>query len=158
MHPGELERAVDLALRRLRPVVAPPTLLPRVLDAVRHRLQRPWYERPWFNWPAGLQTAAALALVAALAAGAFMWPIVDRVLVDALFAIVGGWVEPLAAVSADVMTVFNTVAVLRRLLVGDVLGYVIAVTAVMCMACAAFGAALTRMALLGVDGTWDGTR
>ena len=158
MNPADLERAVDRALRRLPTVIAPPTLLPRVLEAVRHRFQRPWYERPWFNWPVGLQAASALALVAGLAAGALAWPVLDRVLFDAVFAFVGNWETQLSAASADVLSVVNVVAVLRRVLVGEVLNYVIAVTAVMGMACAAFGAALARMALWGVGGLWDGTR
>ena len=51
MHPVELQQRIDRELKSLPGLRAPETLLPRVLAAVRHWADRPWYARAWFTWP-----------------------------------------------------------------------------------------------------------
>lgn len=116
----ELERRVHQELRRLPSPLAPDTLLPRVLAAVDAWARRPWYTRAWFTWPLG-------------------WQIVS-VMVLALFAI-GIWMLPPAPPSVVVTT--NAGLVVWRTMVEPFLFYAFGVVVLMCLACAAFGAALS---------------
>ena len=117
---ADLERRVDRDLRRLSAPLAPHTLLPRVLAAVEAWARRPWYTRAWFTWPLGWQVASVtvLALVGA-----------------------GAWMLPPAPPSLVVTT--NAGRVLWRTMLEPFLAYAFVVVVVMCLACAAFGAALS---------------
>jgi hypothetical protein len=116
----DLERRVDRELRRLPSPLAPDTLLPRVLAAVDAWARRPWYARAWFTWPIGWQIASILALM--------------------LFA-AGLWMLPPAPPSFVVTT--SASRVLWRTMVEPFLAYAFVVVVLMCLACAAFGAALS---------------
>ena len=116
----ELERRVHQELRRLPSPLAPDTLLPRVLAAVDAWARRPWYTRAWFTWPLGWQIASVMVL--------------------ALFAI-GIWMLPPAPPSVVVTT--NAGLVVWRTMVEPFLFYAFGVVVLMCLACAAFGAALS---------------
>jgi hypothetical protein len=74
---AELEKQVDRALADLPPLTAPGTLLPRVLAAVQAWADRPWYQRAWLTWPAGLQIASVALLIVVVAGGALAMPLVQ---------------------------------------------------------------------------------
>ena len=145
MHPVDLETLVGGELRRLPTPRAPQTLLPRVLAAVHAWAQRPWYERAWFTWPVGLQIASVAALILIVVGGAMLLPgtmafagvaastITERVMEDVAPA------TKLAGVTAD------AVRVIWRVLFEPVAVYAFAIVLLMWLACAAFGAALTRV-------------
>jgi hypothetical protein len=116
----DLEAHVGRELRRLPAPAAPHTLLPRVLAAVEAWARRPWYTRAWFTWPIGWQVASILALVIAAA---------------------GLWMLPPAPPSFVVTTTAGRV--LWRTMVEPFLAYAFGVVVLMCLACAAFGAALS---------------
>src|SRR6476619_4271633 len=120
MQPSDLERIVDRELRRLPAPRAPQTLLPRVMAAVDAWARRPWYTRAWFTWPLGWQIASIVML--------------------ALFA-VGLWMLPPAPPSVVVTTTAGLVV--WRTMVEPFLFYAFGVVVLMCLACAAFGAALS---------------
>ena len=61
---NQLERQIDRALKELPPLRAPASLSPRVLRAIAARKARPWYRLSWQEWPAPLQAAAMILLVA----------------------------------------------------------------------------------------------
>ena len=117
---SDLEQKVDRELKRLPAPRAPHTLLPRVLAAVDAWARRPWYTRAWFTWPLGWQVASVvlLALVAA-----------------------GAWMLPPAPPSVVVTT--NAGVVLWRTILEPFLMYAFVIVVIMCLACAAFGAALS---------------
>jgi len=117
---SDLEQKVDRELKRLPAPRAPHTLLPRVLGAVDAWARRPWYTRAWFTWPLGWQVASVVAL-GLIAAGAWMLP---------------------PAPSSLVVTT-NAGRVLWRTILEPFLAYAFAIVVVMCLACAAFGAALS---------------
>ena len=117
---ADLEQRVDRELRRLPAPRAPHTLLPRVLAAVEAWVNRPWYTRAWFTWPLGWQVAS-VALVA--------------------LVVVGVWLLPPAPASVVVTT--NAGRVLWRTIVEPFLAYAFVIVVIMCLACAAFGAALS---------------
>jgi len=124
MPPPDLERIVDRELQRLPPPRAPHTLLPRVLAAVDAWSRRPWYTRAWFTWPLAWQVAS-IAAVALLVYGMWMLP---------------------AAPPAVTMTT-GAGRVMWRTLIEPFLTYVAVVIVLMCLACAAFGAALNYIFL-----------
>jgi hypothetical protein len=74
---ADLERHVDRVLADLPPLGAPDTLLPRVLAAVQAWADRPWYQRAWLTWPAGLQAASVTLLILLLLGGAMAMPLVQ---------------------------------------------------------------------------------
>lgn len=117
---ADLEQRVDRELRRLPAPRAPQTLLPRVLAAVEAWVNRPWYTRAWFTWPLGWQVASVALLALAFA---------------------GLWMLPPAPPSVVVTT--NAGRVLWRTIVEPFLAYAFVIVVIMCLACAAFGAALS---------------
>jgi hypothetical protein len=117
---ADLEARIDRELRRLPAPPAPHTLLPRVLAAVDAWARRPWYARAWFTWPAGWQAASILAVV---------------------LAAIGLWMLPPPPPSLVVTT--NAGRVLWRTMVEPFLMYAFGIVVLMCLACAAFGAALS---------------
>ena len=120
----ELERRVHDELRRLPGPLAPQTLLPRVLAAVDAWANRPWYARAWFTWPVGWRIVSIAALV---------------------FAVYGTWNLP--PLPASVVTTTNAGGVIWRTLIEPLLGYVVGLVVLMCLACAVFGAALNYLFL-----------
>jgi hypothetical protein len=116
----DLERSLQHELRRLPSPMAPDTLLPRVLAAVDAWARKPWYSRAWFTWPLGWQIASSGAL--------------------AILG-VGLWMLPPAPPSLVVTT--NAGRVLWRTMVEPFLFYAFGIVVLMCLACAAFGAALS---------------
>lgn len=120
----ELERRVHDELRRLPAPFAPETLIPRVLAAVDAWARRPWYARAWFTWPVGWQ-AASIVLVA--------------------LGIYATWNLP--PLPASVVATTNAGGVIWRTLIEPLLGYVVGLVVLMCVACAVFGAALNYLFL-----------
>lgn len=120
MNFDQLEERVHAELRRLPDPLAPSSLLPRVLAAVDAWALRPWYTRAWFTWPLGWQVASIVAL--------------------ALVAL-GVWMLPSATPPSVVVTT-NAGRVLWQTMIQPFLLYAFAVVVLMCIACAAFGAAL----------------
>jgi len=117
---ADLEQKIDRELRRLPAPRAPHTLLPRVLAAVEAWVNRPWYTRAWFTWPLGWQVASVALLALAVA---------------------GVWMLPPAP--ASVVGTTNAGRVLWRTIVEPFLAYAFVIVVIMCLACAAFGAALS---------------
>ncbi len=120
----ELEHRVHDELRRLPEPLAPATLLPRVLAAVDGWARRPWYARAWFTWPLGWQ---AVSVVVVLLAG------------------YGMWIAP--PVPASIVATGSAGGVIWRTLIEPLLGYVVGLVVLMCLACAVFGAALNYLFL-----------
>jgi hypothetical protein len=120
----DLERRVHDELRRLPAPLAPGTLLPRVLAAVDAWARRPWYARAWFTWPIGWQTAS----IALLALGIY-----------------ATWVLP--PMPSSVIATTNAGGVIWRTLIEPLLGYIVGLVVLMCLACAVFGAALNYLFL-----------
>ena len=59
-----LEAQIDRALKGLPELMAPSTLLPRVLESVSRRHALPWYRQPWQMWPVGLRISTMVFLLA----------------------------------------------------------------------------------------------
>lgn len=71
MNPEELEREIDVALRRLPDPVAPESLVVSVMRQTRaSSAERHGWLQPWFAWDARVQVV--VALVAVVGAGALV--------------------------------------------------------------------------------------
>lgn len=119
-----LERRAHRELQRLDAPHAPRTLLPRILAAVDAWANRPWYTRAWFTWPIGWR----LGSIAVLALAAFAWSFSPPV-------------------PASVVATTSAGSVIWHTLIEPLLGYVVGLVVLMCLACAVFGAALNYLFL-----------
>lgn len=63
-----LETWLDTQLRQLPDRPAPASLAPRVMTALAARARRPWYARPWLEWPRYARAMSLLAVSFALGA------------------------------------------------------------------------------------------
>jgi hypothetical protein len=145
MRPVDLETLIGRELRRLPMPRAPHTLLPRVLAAVQAWAERPWYERAWFTWPVGLQIASIAALILILGGGAVLLPRTIAVAGAAASSVTGRVMEDVAPVTELAEATTNAARVIWRVLLAPVVVYAFAMVLLMWLACAAFGAALTRV-------------
>lgn len=143
-----LESLVHTELRRLPLPRAPHALLPRVMAAVQQWARRPWYAREWLSWPLGWQAASVVLLLLLLAAGATLLPgagAAARALVTAKPA---SDVLVAAARLIEIADVAVALTVtLWRALVQPVVPYGLVLVTLLCLACAGFATALTRVAL-----------
>ena len=124
--PAQLAGTVAAALRQLPVPPAPPTLLPRVMAAAQQWARRPWYTRAWFSWPLTWQVASIAALAVAAAGVPLLLPHAEEVF------------SPAVARA-------NAAIVLWRAIIRPMMPYAAAFAALMCLACAVFGAALNQV-------------
>ena len=59
-----LEGEIHRELSRLPEVIAPPTLVSRVMAALEKRLSLPWYRQSWQVWPLALRGVSLVILLA----------------------------------------------------------------------------------------------
>jgi hypothetical protein len=142
MHPVDLETLVDRELRQFPAPRAPQTLLPRVLAAVQQWSRRPWYARTWFTWPLAVQIASAAALILIVAGSARLIPSVQTAVGQTTARLMSG-VTPLAQRAEATM---NAARVVWHALIEPLVVYAFGLVVLMCLACAAFGAALNHVA------------
>jgi hypothetical protein len=63
----QIEREIDRQLKELPDLIAPPTLISRVMREIAARAQLPWYRQAWQSWPWTLQVVSMFALLALFA-------------------------------------------------------------------------------------------
>jgi hypothetical protein len=144
--PEDLERAVDRALRALPLPKAPATLLPRVMATVRSSR----HARTWFAWPLAWQAVSLAAAVLLIAAIAWLAPAGFALGAASLTRIAN--TAPVAELIAAVRDASQTVTafgVIWRGLLQPLVNWALVFVVVMCVACMAFGTALSRIALGG---------
>ena len=145
MTPAELEQLVDKSLRQLPLPRAPHTLVPRVLSAVQAWASRPWYARGWFTWPAEGQAALIGALILLAGTSAVLLPGAWAAGGEWISALTSGATSDVAALARRIDVTANTAQVVWRVLFQPFVVYLFGLVALMCIACAAFGAALNRV-------------
>ena len=145
MHDNGLEELVGRRLRALPDPEAPPTLWPRIRDAVEERLARPWYRRPWRSWPPALRAGSTGLVTAALAGWALAWA-ADPGFWSWVPGLVRGGGALAAAGSGALVT---AVDVLRRAYVEPVALYVLAVALGTGTATAVLGTAFRQAVTIG---------
>jgi hypothetical protein len=110
---------------------APPSLVARVLLAVDALDRRPWYARAWVTWPEPARIGSALAVVAFALVVWWFAPVI--------WAMQPDWARPAMALSR----------VLSGSLFVPLALYLGALAILISLGCAAFWAALNRVALGG---------
>jgi hypothetical protein len=134
-------------LRRLPSPRAPHALLPRVMAAVQVARPAP---RTWFTW-APIWQAMSIAALALLVAGiAFVWPQVHGAIESAQAATTSA-LGPVTARVSGVWAALSVVTSVWRSLLPPAAGYLFLFVVLLCAACAAFGAAVGRVALGGAS-------
>ena len=153
MHPDDLERIVDRALKQLPGPRAPRTLLPRVVAAIETgHVEKP-SPRPWLSWPLGWQVASLAALVVLGLGLSTLWPSVQSAVQPRIAPALTELTAAVVDVTAKVSVVATVARAVWQVIVQPLLGYVLVLVLMMCAACAAFGAALGRVVLGGVPQT-----
>ena len=59
-----LEGEIERELRRLPELIAPRSLILRVMAAIENRLRLPWYRQSWQVWPLALRAVSLVILLA----------------------------------------------------------------------------------------------
>lgn len=141
----DLETLVGRELRQLPLPRAPHTLLPRVLAAVQEWTLRPWYARAWFTWPLGWQVASIAALILLVAGSAMLLTNAQAAVAGAASPVAAGVMSDVAGIARQTEVAANAARVLWRTLLEPFVAYAFALVMLMCLACAAFGAALNKV-------------
>jgi hypothetical protein len=149
MHPDELARLVDRELKRLPAPRAPETLLPRVMTAVRQLPSRTRAVGWWYRWPLAVRGLSAAASVAVLAGVVWVWPAMQAHLVAALADSTGTRLGGALDVVRQAAALSTALDVLWRTVLQPICWVLLPLVLLMWAACAAFGAALGRVALGG---------
>lgn len=151
MDPVDLEQLTDRHLRRLPRPVAPGTLLPRVMAAVRLLAERPWYARPWVTWPLAGQALSG-AVVCSIVLG-LIWiaPGVEALASQSLSRLAGRLIAPFAGTIEWMGQAAFAARVVWESVLQPLVFILLVLVLLMFAACAAFGAALDRVALGGAS-------
>lgn len=146
-HARRLAAELDQELKRLPDLPAPPTLVPRVLAALRLQAKPVW-QRPWLTWPVGLRvgfvtTAVALLLAVVFGAPALLSGVSTQPLVSRLSESLA-FLDPAVKFAGALV---NAAAVLVRS-GGHVLWWVIgSIALALYLACVGLGTLCYRVAL-----------
>ena len=144
---ADLERHVDRVLADLPPLDAPDTLLPRVLAAVRAWAERPWYQRAWLTWPAGLQAASVALLLVVVLAIAMALPLVQAEAADALALVTARAPIDMPRIPASLRATANAVVLVWRALIQPLVPFALAVAVMAGLASVVIASALNRVLL-----------
>jgi hypothetical protein len=151
MDPDDLESVVDRALKALPAPRAPETLLPRVMDAVPVEARMRPRSGTWFTWPIGWQIAF-VALVILLAGGlGWLLPTAQAAVVSSVSGMLTGVKLQVAGMLDEASAIVSMVTIVWQALLQPVVRWVFIFILAMSVACAAFGAALGRVALGGAS-------
>jgi hypothetical protein len=95
----KLEVRIDRELKSLPDVVAPATLVSRVMAAIELRRALPWFRRAWDTWPGTLQALFVVTMVALVGGICFgVWEGSHTTTFGLAVHTVGGWFSGLSAI------------------------------------------------------------
>jgi hypothetical protein len=141
-----LESLLDAELKKLPPIPAPRSLLPKVLSAIAARARQPWWQRAWWDWPLTAKAAfllLTLGIVSALSGGGV---ILDEGVATYSQRVVER-LTPVGGLWDAIQTVVNAVALsLQKLMQPFMLSALIFVGATYLL-CVGLGTACVRYAL-----------
>lgn len=106
----KLAAALDQEFKKLPDLRAPQALAGSVMELVKKYESRPWWQRSWFEWPAGLRWVSAIAMLVTLAGMGFadvvgLQPALARgtAAVNEALAAVGSLVTPLLEIAGSIL-------------------------------------------------------
>ena len=130
-----LEREIHRELNKLPELLAPPTVVSRVMRAIEQRFSLPWYQQSWQLWPLalrGVSLVILLALFGGLCFGA--WKLTHVETVTATMQRPLGWLAGLGDILHIVSVVLTSIIFKIKQLGTGIL--------VACLAALAFGYAM----------------
>ena len=146
---------VHRALNDLPAPRAPRTLLPRVMAAVAaledERGRAPANVRTWFTWSLPSQAASVVALAALVIGVAWIWPSARDMAGPPLSGALGALWLRAAPVVNGASAAISLTSIVWEAFFQPIVHYLLAWIVVMTAACAAFGAAIGRVALGGAS-------
>lgn len=110
-----LEAWLDAQLRQLPDRPAPASLAPRVMTALAARAHRPWYARPWLEWPRYARAMSLLAVSFVL--GALTYATLhfsEFAAAGTVGARLNVWLAPLEAIWAAGLAVCEALGLLKQ--------------------------------------------
>jgi hypothetical protein len=116
------------------------------MAAVQVWARRPWYQRAWFTWPVAAQATLVLALIGCASGGVLLFLTAEAAGVIATPSFVAEFIGRASALAQSAEMTTNAVIVIWRALLQPFVPYAGVLVVLMSLACAAFGAALNRVA------------
>jgi hypothetical protein len=145
---NELEAQIDRELKSLGELRAPVTLAPRVLRAIEQRAARPWYQRAWQTWPAGLQAVSLVMLLAMFGGLCFgAWTLTHSGAGEAAMQEAGEWFSALDTISRTLTVLADAASLSVHQLGTGVIAGCLAVLIMAWIACVGLGTMCVRLAL-----------
>jgi len=145
---NELEAQIDRELKGLGELRAPATLASRVLRAIEQRAARPWHQRAWQTWPAGLQTVSLVMLLAMFGGLCFAaWTLTHSGAGEAALQTAGGWFSVFGAISRTLTVLTEAASLAVHQLGTRVIAGGLAVLVMAWIACVGLGTMCVRLAL-----------
>ena len=142
----KLESLVDAELKKLPPLRAPASLVPRVMAVLAARSSPPWWRRSWWDWPLAAQ--AAFFLLGLTIAGVFSG---GSVLLDdgvaAYSQQITEHLAPAGTVWDTAVTLGSAAVLLLKSATQPFLFWVLLVAGLLYLVCVAVGTACVRLAL-----------
>ena len=143
----QLEQLVHRELRKLPELLAPETLVHRVMLAVHAKEREPWWQRPWLTWPRPVQVISSALCVATVTAlvyfGAGVWQAAG---IGNPLDKVWQWAGSLTPLWDWLMTLVNAVVLVLQKVGQQYLLIGLGVAATMYLMCVAAGTACYRLA------------
>jgi hypothetical protein len=145
---NEVETQIDRELKALPSLRAPASLAPRVFRAIEQQAARPWYQRAWQTWPAGLQVVS-LAVLLAMFGGLCIsaWTLTHSEAGEAAMQKAGGWFSVLGTISRTLTVLADAASLaVHQLGTGVIVGGIVAVI-IAWIACVGLGTICVRLAM-----------
>ena len=120
---NKVEAEVDRELRSLPELMAPPTLVLRVMKAIELRLHLPWYRQSWQMWPMALRVASLVLMLALFGGLCFgSWKLAHTESFLALLQRAGGWFAGFGTIWHAVAALLNaSVLAVKQLGIGFII-------------------------------------
>ena|SRR5437868_5869910 len=110
-----LESEIDRELKALPELLAPHTLILRVMAAIERRLNLPWYRQAWQRWPIALRIISLVVLLALFGGLCFAgWKLTHAASFVAALQQVGNWFSGIKALGHVLYVLISSVVLAAR--------------------------------------------
>ena len=143
-----LESEIDRELKALPELVAPPSLLLRVMAAIESRLNLPWYRQSWQGWTLALRAVSLVILLGLFCGLCFAtWKFTHTEAFAAAMQRPIGWLSGLGAILHAVSVVLGSlVLAVKQLNTAVIIGCLVALGVGYAM-CLGLGTVYLRLGL-----------
>lgn len=142
------EQLLDRELKSLPDREAPSTLIPRVMETIKAKEQRPWRQGTWWQWPPAAQILSLVFISALL--GLVVWSglqLSQGDLTAQLGEKLSEWLAPLGPFRTVLSSLVNAASLVLRQASGLALFVVVALCLTMYLSCVGLGTVFYRLTL-----------